>query len=70
MSVLEMLNSSFSFCEEQRGDEEIRAHKGTHRHKPNLPVEAGGASHPKEVRNVLEFSLPVLCPPRVRPDTL
>lgn len=69
ISFLEMLKLSFSFCEEQREDEEIRAHAETHKHEHTFPAGAGARLTRKE-RDVLEFLLPILCPPQVQPDTL
>lgn len=68
MSFLEMLKLSFSFCEEQSEDEEIRVHVEMHKH--STPFQVRGAQTTRNKRNVPEFLLPVLCPPRGQPDTL
>ena len=69
MSSLEMLKLSFSFCEEK--DEEIWAHVETHKH--NTPFRLRGAHSPRHTlneRDILEFLLPILCPPQIQLDTL
>lgn len=68
MSFWEMLKLSFSFWKEQSEDEEIRAHVETHKHKHTFPVEGAQPTWRKE--NILEFLLPILCPPQGQPDTL
>lgn len=47
MSFSEMLKLSFSFCEKQSEDEEIRTHVETHKYKHTFPVGSGHSPHEK-----------------------
>ena len=54
MSFLEMLKLSFSFCEKQGEDEEVKACVETHKH--NTPFLSRGAHPPtRNERDILEF---------------
>lgn len=59
MSFLEMLKLSFSFCEEQSEDEEIRVHAETHKqntaHLSSRPVE-GGTAHTEQEKHTRIFT--------------
>lgn len=48
MSFSEMLKLSFSFCEEQSEDEEIRVHMEIHRHKCTFILDGGTARRKQE----------------------